>query len=57
VSLSNECKDGGVAPVHHMETYRGCVGIAPLLLTLDSVWSSVVSITQYLIESGVNNPL
>jgi hypothetical protein len=36
---------------------RSCVGIAPLILTLDSVLSLVVIITQYLIESGVNSPL
>jgi len=39
LSLSNECKDGGVAPLYLMETYRGCVGIAPVIRTLDSVWS------------------
>jgi len=35
VSLINECKVGDVAPVHLKETYRICVGIAPLILTLD----------------------
>jgi hypothetical protein len=39
VSLSNKCKDGGVAPLHLMETYSGCVGIAPVIPTLDSVCS------------------
>jgi hypothetical protein len=57
VSFINECKVGDFAPVQLMEIYRGCVGIAPLILTLDSVLSLVVSITQYLIKSGVNSPL
>jgi hypothetical protein len=47
VSLINECKISAVAPVHFMEICRGCVGIAPLILTLDSLLSLVVSITQY----------
>jgi len=38
VSLNNECEVAGVAPVHLMETHRGCVGIAPLIRALDSVW-------------------
>jgi hypothetical protein len=39
------------------DIYRGCVGIAPLILTLESVLSLVVSITQYLIKFGVKSPL
>ena len=57
MSLINECKVGDFAPVQLMEIYRGCVGIDNLILTFDSVLSLVVSITQYLIESGVNIPL
>jgi hypothetical protein len=33
VSLSNDCKFDGVSPVHLMETYRGCVSIAALILS------------------------
>jgi hypothetical protein len=39
------CKDGGVAPLYCMDTYKGCVGIAALIRILDSIWSSVVSFT------------
>ena len=39
MSLSNVYKDGGVAPVYLMETYWSCGGIAPIIRTLDSVWS------------------
>jgi hypothetical protein len=46
VSLSNKCKVGDVAPVHHMETYRGCVGIAPLILSHDFIWICVFGIMQ-----------
>jgi hypothetical protein len=35
----------GGAAVHHMETNRGCVAIAPLIRTLDYLWRWVVSIT------------
>ena len=35
MSLINEHKVGDVAPVHLEETYRICVGIAPLILTVD----------------------
>jgi hypothetical protein len=38
MSLSNEYKVSAVSPVHLLEIYRGCVGIAPLIRTLDSVW-------------------
>jgi hypothetical protein len=39
VSLSNEYIVCAVSPVHLMETYRGFVGIVPIIHTLDSVWS------------------
>ena len=39
MSLSNEYKEGGVAPVHLMETYGGCVDIAPIIRTLDYIRS------------------
>ena len=45
MSLINECKDGVVPRVRLMETYRGCLGTAPVICTLDFVWSSVVSVT------------
>jgi len=46
VSFSNECKVGDVAPVHLVETYRGSVGIAPLILSYDFIWICVVGIMQ-----------
>jgi hypothetical protein len=38
VSLSNEYKVSAVSLVHLIEIHRGCVGMAPLIPTLDSVW-------------------
>jgi hypothetical protein len=38
MSLSNVCKEGGVAPLHLMQKYRGCVGIAPLIRALFYLW-------------------
>ena len=38
MSLNNEYNVCAVAPVHLMEIYRVCVGIAPVIPTLDYVW-------------------
>jgi hypothetical protein len=55
VSLSNESKVGDVAPVHLMEVYRSCVGIAPLILSQDFIWICVVGIMQLFGESRIDS--
>ena len=44
VSHSSECKVCAVAPVHLMETYRGCVVRAELILSHDFILIFVVGI-------------
>jgi hypothetical protein len=56
MSLNDGYIVGDVGHVLHM-AYWVCLGIAPLILTLDTVWSFVVGITQCLMYSWVNSPL
>ena len=43
--------EGGVVPVHAMKAYKDTGGTPPLILNLDTSWTSVVNVTPLLLNS------